>query len=262
VPTDRPREVEAALIVCSDAPLAIEGRIADLRTLAEFSFWPRDTETIEDIYFDTQDRALQARLIALRIRRSDSKVLLTVKADSRPVGASADRLEIESEWSPAALHNALSELRDRGVGVPGSPGDLSSIDPTAVMASLGLEEVQARVTTRTPRGVVARGEGTEPVAELAIDAVTYRFREGQVRLHEVEVEAKGKGDASTVERITAGLLKAFPAQLQPWAYSKLATGKAIEKLLADGRLAGLLGRDNVLRSAAYERIAGLLDDER
>ena len=74
-------EVEAALIVYADAPQAIEQRLADLQTLAEFSLLPRATETIEDIYFDTADRSLQARLIALRIRRLDGTALVTMKAD-------------------------------------------------------------------------------------------------------------------------------------------------------------------------------------
>jgi hypothetical protein len=256
---DRGHEIEAALIVYTDAPQAIEQRLADLQTLAEFSLLPRAAQTIEDIYFDTTGRSLQARLIALRVRRLDGTPLLTMKADSRQVAAGEDRLEIETPWSPGALHDVVSDLRSRGVGVPGSPGEIGSADPTAVMASLGLEEVQTRVTRRTPRDVVARGPDSEPIAELAIDAVTYRFREGRVRLLEVEVEAKGEGDASTVERITASLRDEFPFQLRPWPYGKLPTGKAVQELLADGKLDGLTGEDGMLRPLAYERIAGLLN---
>jgi len=256
---DRGHEIEAALIVYADAPQAIEQCLADLQTLAEFSLLPRATETIEDIYFDTTDCSLQARLIALRVRRLDGTTLVTMKADPHRVAAGEDRLEIESPWSLSALHNVVSELRSRGVGVPGSPGELGSADPAAVMASLGLEEMQTRVTRRTPRDVVARGAETDPLAELAIDAVTYRFRDGRVRLLEVEVEAKGGGDASTVERITASLHDAFPSQLRPWPYGKLPTGKAIQELLAGGHLDGLTGEDGMLRSVAYEQIAGLLN---
>jgi hypothetical protein len=259
VPMDRGHEIEAALMVYADAPQAIGHRLADLQTLAEFSLLPRATQTIEDIYFDTTDRSLQARLIALRVRRLDGTTLVTMKADSHRTGAGEDRLEIESPWSSSALHHVVSELRSRGVGVPASPGELGSADPTAVMASLGLEQVQTRVTTRTPRDLVARGAEAEPVAELAIDAVTYRFREGRVRLLEVEVEAKGGGDASTVERITASLRDEFPSQLRPWPYGKLPTGQAIQELLADGQLDGLTGPDGMLRPAACERIAGLLN---
>jgi len=256
---DRGHEIEAALIVYADAPQAVGQRLGDLRTLAEFSLLPRATRAIEDTYFDTADRALQARLIALRVRRLDGTTLVTMKADSHREAAAEDRLEIESPWSPNALHNAVGELRSRGVRVPGSPGELGSADPAAVMASLGLEEVQTRVTRRTPRDVVVRGGQREPLAELAIDAVTYRFGEGRVRLLEVEVEAKGAGDASTVERVTASLRDEFPFQLRPWPYGKLATGQAIEELLADGRLDGLTGQDGMLRPQACEPIAGLLD---
>jgi hypothetical protein len=259
VPMDRGHEIEAALIVYADAPQAIGQRLAGLQTLAEFRLLPRATETIEDIYFDTADRSLQARLIAVRVRRLDGTTLVTVKADPHRTAAGEDRVEIESPWSCGALHHVVSELRSRGVGVPGSPGELGSADPAAVMASLGLEQVQTRVTTRTPRDVVARGAESEPLAELAIDAVTYRFREGQVRLLEVEVEAKGEGDTSTVERITARLRDEFPSQLRPWPYGKLPTGKAIQELLADGQLDGLTGQDGMLRPVAYEQIAEVLN---
>lgn len=256
---DRGREIEAALIVHADAPQAIGHRLAGLRTLAEFSLLPRATQAIEDIYFDTADRSLQTRLIALRVRRLDGTTLVTMKADSHRTVAGEDRLEIESPWSSSALDDVVSELRSRGVGVPGSPRELGSADPTAVMASLGLEQVQARVTRRTPRDLFASGAQSEPLAELAIDAVTYRFREGRVRLLEVEVEAKGGGDAATVERITARLRDEFPSQLRPWPYGKLPTGQAIQELLADGRLDGLTGQDGMLRPVACEQIAEILD---
>jgi len=256
---DRGREIEAALIICTDTPQAVMQRLADLQMLAEFRLLPRATETIADTYFDTTDRSLQARLISLRVRRLNDTPLLTMKADSHPAPLGEDRLEIESSWSPSSLHNVVSELRNRGVNVPVSPGEPHSTDPRAVMASLGLEEVQARVTTRMPRDVLARGPESRPLAEVAIDAVTYRFRKAQVRLCEVEVEAKGEGDAPTVERITESLHDEFPARLRLWPYGKLPTGKAIQELLADGKLDDLIGQDDMLRPAAYEKIAEFLN---
>ena len=106
----------------AEPPQEVGRRLADLRELAEFSLLPRAIETIEDTYFDTLDGSLQAQLIALRVRRLDGTPLLT-KADSRSAVAGADRLEIESSWSPTALHDVLSELRNRGVGVPDSPAN-------------------------------------------------------------------------------------------------------------------------------------------
>ena len=126
------------------------------------------------------------------------------------------------------------------------------------MVSLGLEEVQARVTRRMPRDVLTHGPEARPLAELAINAVTYHFRDARVRLFEVEVEAKGQGDASTVKRITESLHDEFPVQLLLWPYGKLPTGKAIQELLAEGDLDDLIGEDDILRPAAYERIAEFL----
>jgi hypothetical protein len=261
---NRGREIEAALIVYADAPQAVEGRLANLRTLAGFSFLPRADETIEDIYFDTTDRSLQARLIALRVRKlsvqgRDDVLLLTMKADSQPALAGEDRVEIESSWSSSTLRNVVSELSNRGVRLPTPPDELGSTDPMAVMASLGLEEVQTRGTARKPRDVTSGAEAGL-LAELAIDTVTYRFRDRPVSLLEVEVEAKGRGDASTVERITASLHDAFPSQLHPWPYGKLPTGKAIQELQADGQFDVLIDEDGMLRPAAYERIADFLND--
>ncbi len=251
-------EIEAALIVYADTPQAVERRLGDLQTLAGFTLLPRATQTIEDTYFDTRDRSLKAGLIALRIRRLNGTPLLTLKTEPHPLPAGEDRVEIELPWSASALHDVLTELRDRGIGIPSSPSELHSADPADALASLGLREVQARVTSRTPRDVVARGAETRPLAELAIDAVAYCFHDARVRLLEVEVEAKGEGDASTVELITASLHDEFRDQLKLWPYGKFPTGTAIQELLAIGQLDALIGKDGMLRPAAYEQIAGLL----
>lgn len=105
---DRGHEIEAALIVYADTPQAIEHRLAGLHTLAEFSLLPRATETIEDIYFDTTDRSLRARLIVLRVRRLDGTALVTMKADSHRTVAGEDRLEIESRGPPARFTLSLA----------------------------------------------------------------------------------------------------------------------------------------------------------
>lgn len=254
---DRVHEIEAALLIYTDTPQVIEQRLSDLRTLAGFRLVPRAIETIVDTYFDTTDRSLRARLISLRVRRLNGVPLLTMKADSHPAPVGQDRIEIESSWSPSALHHVVSELRNRGVSVSASD-KLYSADPIEAMASLGLEKVQARVTRRTPRDVLARGPETRPLAELAIDSVTYHFHEERVRLVEVEIEAKGDGDASTVQQITESLHGKFPVQLRLWPYGKLPTGEAIQELLADGELDGLIGEDDTLQPAAYEQIAKLL----
>ena len=48
----------------------------------------------------------------------------------------------------------------------------------------------------------------------------------------------------------------FPDDLRPWPHGKRATGRAVERLLAEGRLEGLLDADGRIRPAAHE----LLDE--
>ena len=54
------------------------------------------------------------------------------------------------------------------------------------------------------------------------------------------------------------LAAAFPDELAPWPYGKLATGRAVERLLADGRLEGQLDAADRIRPAAHELLAEFL----
>jgi hypothetical protein len=44
----------------------------------------------------------------------------------------------------------------------------------------------------------------------------------------------------------------------PWPYGKLATGRAVERLLADGRLEGLLDAAGRIRPDAHELLTEFL----
>jgi hypothetical protein len=259
--SDAPREVEGVLVISADDPEAVAGRLAALEAVDRFDLLARDPQRILDLSLDTGDGALAAARVTLRVRELDGRHLLTLKADARRAELAAERLELEAPWSPGALRAALEELRRRGVQVPHpapEPGQGAG-DPLAVLAGIGLHQTQARATTRTPRDVVERGRpGAAPVAELAIDDVAYRFPAGTVRLLEVEVEAKGPGGLDTVQALLGALAQAFPGELRPWEHGKLATGLAAERLLAAGRLEGLLGPAGVLRPAAHDRLAEIL----
>jgi hypothetical protein len=259
-----PLEVEAALVVCAPAPLEVRERLAALTALPGFRLLPRPELSLGDTYVDTPDRALAARGVALRVRTVDGAALLTYKAHVHRTAAAVERVEIEAPWSPAALDAVLAQLARDGLRLarpdPRELADGGSSDPLRVLLGLGLEVVQARVNRRIPRDVVPEGGPEGPVAELAVDAVAYHLPAGVARLHEVEVEAKGagRGDPATVERVTAALRQRFGDELAPWPYGKLATGHAIQALLAAGGLDGLRDPDGTLRPAAYQRIAAHL----
>jgi hypothetical protein len=276
-----PREVEGVLVVSAEDPEGVAGRLAALEAVDRFDLVPRAPLRLRDTSLDTAGGDLGAARVTLRLREQDGRPLLTLKADALRSGLAAERLELEAPWSAEALRAALDELGRRGVPVgregPGEPqggrgpggraaarpgpGPAAGAEaPLEVLAGLGLRPTQTRDTVRTPRDVVERARpDAGPVAELAVDDVGYRFRAGTVRLLEVEVEAKGPGGLATVQALLAALAEGFGGELRPWPWGKLATGRAAERLLAEGRLEGLLDPAGRLRPAAYDRLAEILE---
>jgi inorganic triphosphatase YgiF len=257
--SEQPREVEGVLLVRAGDQEAAGERVAALEAVDRFDLRPRPAQRIRDVYLDTGDAALAGARVAFRVRELDGRPLLTLKADAVRSGLAAERLELEAPWSAGALKAALEELRRRGVELPEPPEGAGAGEPLADLAGLGLRPTQTRETTRTPRDVQERGDpGAGPVAELTIDDVSYQLPAGTARLLEVEVEAKGPGGLETVQALLAALAEAFPQDLRPWSYGKLATGRAIERLLAEGRLEGQLDGDGRIRPAAHDLLAEFL----
>jgi hypothetical protein len=119
--------------------------------------------------------------------------------------------------------------------------------------------LQTRRTRRHARDV--RHPSGRSIAELVIDAVTYMFREGDIRHHEVEIEAYDAADASSLAALADDLLARFGDVLRAWHRGKLATGLAIQDLLQSGRLAAHV-HDGILRPVAYDLIERHLATER
>ena len=261
--SDRPREVEGVLLVAADDQEAVGRKVVGLERVDRFRLRPRPAQRIRDVYLDTDDGALAAARVAFRVRELDGRPLLTLKADPVRSGLAAERLELEAPWSAGALGTVLEELRRRGIQVPEAPEGAGAGDPLADLGGFGLRPTQVRETTRTPRDVLERGgEAAGPVAELTLDDVGYRLPAGTARLLEVEVEAKGPGGLETVQALLEALAEAFAGELRPWPYGKLVTGRAVEELLAAGRLEGLLDEHGRIRPAAHELLAEFLEQHR
>ncbi|HEV3497722.1 MAG TPA: CYTH domain-containing protein, partial [Actinomycetes bacterium] len=254
--SDQPQEVEGVLLVRAGDQDAAGERVAALEAVDRFELRARPAQRIRDVYLDTGDGALAGARVAFRVRELDGRPLLTLKADPVRSGLAAERLELEAPWSAEALRTALEELWRRGVDLPTPRETAGAGEPLADLAGLGLRPTQIRDTTRTPRDVVERDGG--PVAELTVDDVAYQLPAGRARLLEVEVEAKGPGGMETVQTVLGALAEAFPDDLRPWPYGKLATGRAVEQLLAEGRLEGMLDADGRIRPAAHELLAEFL----
>jgi inorganic triphosphatase YgiF len=248
--SEHPREVEGVLLVRAADQDAAGERVAALETVDRFELRARPAHRIRDVYLDTPDGALAGARVAFRVRELDGRPLLTFKADAVRSGLAAERLELEAPWSAEALQAVLEELRRRGIELPTPAEGSGAGEPLADLGALGLRPTQTRETTRTPRDVVDRG--TETVAELTLDDVGYQLPAGRARLLEVEVEAKGPGGLETVQAVLEALVEAFPDDLRPWPYGKLATGRAVEQLLAEGRLEGMLDADDRIRPGAHD----------
>jgi inorganic triphosphatase YgiF len=259
--SEHAREVEGVLLVTADDQVGAGDRVAALEAVDRFQLRPRPALRIRDVYIDTDDGALAESRVAFRLREQDGRLLLTLKADAVRSGLASERLELEAPWSAEALQAALEELRRRGVELPTQPEQTGAEEPLADLAALGLHPTQTRETTRTPRDVVERDDpGAGPVAELTLDDVAYQLPAGRARLLEVEVEAKGPGGLETVQSVLGALAERFPDDLRLWPYGKLATGRAVEQLLAEGRLEGLLDGDGRIRPAAHNLLAEFLEE--
>ena len=246
------RETEAALIISSEDSRRVLADLADAREVGRYILLSLPPERIRDRYFDTVSGDLARRHLALRVRETDSEALLTLKGPDRGVGSLATkRLELEAPWSAGALQRALDELARHASIRLVPPAIEPDDDPGQVLAQAGFTGIQERLTMRERRNVAPRTtrrwRGSEAIlAELALDEVEYGTGAGLVRLREVEIEARGEAGAGEVDQIAAALLDRSKGALRPWPYSKLATGKVIERLLGSPELAATLSADGSL----------------
>jgi inorganic triphosphatase YgiF len=236
-------EREAKLVITAERPEAIADAIATLTSLAGQPLAAVDTVMQRDTYFDTPAGALRARRQSLRLRVTGKGTKLTLKGEGRDVDPGVtERDELEREWSAEAFAEARAALERQGIALAAAP---ATGEPSSVLAAAGLAHVQERRLRHAGAGA--------PIAELAIDEVTYRLASGPVRHHEVEIEAKADAGADYLPRAVAALRARFGDAVVSSRHSKLAIGAAMERLLAAPRGAGLVAGDR-LTPAGYARL--------
>ena len=258
-------ETEIALVISSDDPSRVATGIAELTHLAGYRLTDACIEDIHDYYFDGPDRRLRRSGMALRLRELESSTLLTLKGPAKELaGGVLERLEIEETWSRRSLTRVLQELEARGIYFsPPPPSSEPDLPPPQILAALGLQTVQHRRNQRSVRMVQSsETTGSCPLAELAIDQVTYYLKTGPVQHHEVEIEAKGKGGLDILQEVSGELLRSYPNALSRWQYGKLSIGEAAEELLEQSLGEEMLDGKNHLTSEAYHRIRDRLDSAR
>jgi len=246
-------ELEMVLMMVSGNPESTAQRISGITSLAGYQFISRPSRTLRDVYLDTLDRELGSKRINLRIRGIDGEFWLTMKIFPRRLSwKRRERLEIEVPWSQESLARILGELAKRGVRLKKVEVNRES-SPLQVLLSIGLRVLQDRETWRSVRDVVGNDSSSEILAELDIDQVLYHFEGQDVRLFEVEIEAKSKKGRSVLGIIAKQLLVQSGPELKQWRYGKLVTGRKVEKLLKDGALEADLD-GSTLRPTAFEKI--------
>ncbi|WP_169923918.1 CYTH domain-containing protein [Sulfurifustis variabilis] len=243
-------EIESKLVVISDRTEEILEGIAATGELAGLTLVPMTEQSIRDIYFDTRSHALRAADLALRLRRVNWTSVLGLKGKSRRVAGAIERLEVERPWSADGLAEIAGLLRRYGAPVAEGATPPAVHEPEPALESLGLLPIQERLTQRARRQIVDRERAV--VGELAIDRSVFVFEGSRVRHFEIEIEAAGRERFGGMAALSAALLAAWPGELRPWEHSKVATGRAIEHLMATRPPALLMGSSGGFNEAAYE----------
>lgn len=254
-------EVEATLAIVGSAARSTAERVATLDRLAGCAVRALPTLRLRDVYLDRGDGTLRRVGLALRIRFvAGAAPVLGIKDAGRFLdGGGVERLERESPWGPDAVALLEEELSRAGLAVP-SPAPEASDPPLEALRAAGFHAIQDRETLRR-RGELVRGE--TQVAELVVDEVRYRIDDRTIVHREVEVEAGQGADApaTLVGRAARELAERFGSSLRPWDRPKLATGRALERLIGSGA-GDLVAADGELPSGAYDRLAAIIDDDR
>jgi inorganic triphosphatase YgiF len=244
--TSLPRSFESEIaLVIKEKGNVIAKDIAGITSILKYDLKPRSLLRIHDTYYDTKKGSLRKKQITLRVRKIDDAVLLTLKSNPRrAIGGTTRRREVEVPWSLKSLAQFAQCVKLKIPRVEISK--FSEIKPSKVFRLMGLYAVQERLTRRETRDIIRHDKPrAPPLAELAIDDVTFLLGSNRVRLFEVEIEAKTARSLPRVRIIADALTAMYPGLLKEWPHGKLATGLAIRRLLKTKILQNYLDRDRL-----------------
>lgn len=245
-------EIEAKLVVCTATRRDVVRVLHELHGLGPYGLVERPPRDVHDRYFDTPEGDLGRHDLSLRLRAVDGRVLLTLKGPTEYLddGALA-RLEVEEPWSETALDHVLGKIESWGIELTEAKPEPRST-PELALESRGLVRIHRRTVRRVVRDAHPAGTPSDhPVAELVFDAVTFEIGERTVLHDEIEVEGRGPDAADHVRRLTAALIERFGDGLRPWKPSKLALGRILDALAADGRLDDLIDGEGRIGREGY-----------
>jgi len=231
------REIELKLRV---PPEHLE-HLAACPVLADRALGPPHRRQLVGTYFDTADRRLARRGLALRVRRIGRRRIQTLKAAHDATGAIADRPEWEAP-------------------IGGETPDLSAFADPAAREAVGLVlpgELAPVFETRIDRTELTVGwpdrERPEAVVAVAIDRGVIRANGKEEPVSELELEL-ARGPERALAALTEALRGVAPLAVE--TRDKAARGWALaEGLVPPPRKAGKLELDPELTVAeAFRRI--------
>ncbi len=259
-------EIEAKFVVTGTDPESIFYEIADAAAMDDYLIKPKGGDIIEDSYFDTEHEALAIRKWALRLRKTSRQTLITLKGPGESLRQGIiSRFEFERPWSEESFTSVCRLLKDRGI-IEVPHAGLGLNDPREVLIESGFRLVHERQTTRRSFDILeSRSKGLEQacspvqqvtfkqdekpesglasrwspgsdIAELDFDKTRFLFGNVEILHYEIEIEAVSEAGISALEAISDCLKKTYAKNLISWNHGKLATGKALGRLLSSGLL--------------------------
>jgi inorganic triphosphatase YgiF len=245
-------EIETTLVVLGDEPQNLLEELSTHKAIGPYHLTPRGVKVFTDTYYDTVERSLSGRRVALRTRETADSVIFCIKQGEHIQGTgTAVREELELPWSRQCLDHAGRIIQDPCTNTIKVPSNLDS--PTQCLACLGLVPIQSRKTKRLVFDI-SDALREETFAELALDEVSYSISGCSILHYEIEVEATSPSFENHIVRFTDLLRSSYPEKLMRWDHNKLITGNAMEELMKEGRIASVPGKMAHLSRSSYDVI--------
>jgi inorganic triphosphatase YgiF len=159
-----------------------------------------------DTFFDTAERSLSQTRHAVRVRRANDRLLVTLKGPGTVAAGVHSRPELEVPTVDAAPEHWPAEIRSK------------------LRELIGEQPLQPLFTVHNLRRTWVLMREDQRLGEVALDEGTIEAGEQHLPMHELEIELKGgtAGDLDALARMVAQYLPA-----QPEDRSKFARGLAL-----------------------------------